>query len=53
MTYGAESLAVTKKSVYRIRMAQSAMEQDRVPNVVIFRTGEKDFMETVTSVNWS
>lgn len=62
MTYGAETLTLTKKAICKIRVAQRAMERamlgislrDRVTNETIRqRTGVTDAIERITSLKWN
>lgn len=62
LTYGAETLTLTKKSIEKIQVAQRRMERsmlgitlrDRVPNEVIRRkTGVRDAVETILKLKWN
>lgn len=62
MTYGAETLTLTKKSANKLRVTQRAMERailgvslrDRIPNEIIRqRTGVIDVIEKITTLKWN
>lgn len=62
LTYGAETLTFTKKTIHKIGVAQRAMERsmlgislkDRVPNETIRqRTGVSDTIKRITSLKWN
>lgn len=62
MTYGAETLTLTKKTIKRIRVTQRAMERsmlgislrDRTPNNEIRRrTGVADAVERIATLKWN
>lgn len=62
LTYGAETLTLTRKVINKIQVAQRAMERsmlnlslrDRVPNHIIReRTGVTDAVERITTLKWN
>lgn len=62
LTYGAETLTLTKKSIHKIGVTQRAMERamfgltlkDKVPNEVIGRrTGITYAIERITTLKWN
>ena len=62
LTYGAETLTLTKRTVHKIRVAQRAMERvmlgislrDKVTNQEIRRrTGVVDAIERITTLTWN
>lgn len=62
LTYGAETLTLTKKTVNKIRVAQRAMERsmlgvslrDRVPNTRLRQmSGVTDAIERITMLKWN
>lgn len=62
LTYGAETLILTKKTIHKIGVVQRAMERamlgislrDRVPNEIIRqRTGVNDAIERITMLKWN
>lgn len=61
ITYGAETLTLTRKVTHKLRVAQRAMERamlgvtrrDRIPNNTIrLRTGLKDIVKHITELKW-
>lgn len=62
LTYGAETLTLTRKTIHKIRVAQRAMERvmlgisirDRVPNREIRQTTKvADAIERITTLKWN
>lgn len=62
LTYGAETLTLTKKTVSKIRITQRAMERsmlglslrDKVPNIEVRdRTKVMDAIEKITTLKWN
>ena len=62
LTYGAETLTLTRKSIEKIRVAQRAMERvilgislrDRVPNTIIRqKTRVTDAVERILCLKWN
>lgn len=62
LTYGAETLTLTRKSVEKIRVTQRAMERsmlgltlrDRIPNAIIrAKTGTTDAVERIAHMKWN
>lgn len=62
LTYGAETLTLTKKSIEKIQVAQRRMERsmlgitlrDRVPNKTIRqKSGVRDAVETILKLKWN